>query len=95
MIVICEDKEYTTALLKLTIKELWGEVKLLAYDIGDKITERNIAKLVVLADEAQQQYYLLSRSEKAVISSNLYYEIADRYSIDVEKFTFAGELARS
>nr|DAU04426.1 MAG TPA: hypothetical protein [Inoviridae sp.] len=33
--------------------------------------------------------------KKTVISYNLYYEIAERYSINVEKFTFAGELARS
>lgn len=95
MVVICEDKQYTIKLLDKLLTDLWGEVKLLASDIGDKITEMNITKLVFLASEAQQQYYLLSRSEKAVISSDLYYEIAYRCEIDVERFTFAGESARS
>lgn len=95
MIVICEDKQYTIKILDKLLMDLWEEVKLLAPNIGDKATEMKITRLVILADEAQQHYYLLSHSEKVVISSNLYYEIADRYSIDVEKFTFAGELARS
>lgn len=94
MIVICEDKQYTIKILHKLIRDLWEEVKSLSPDIGDKITEMKITRLVILADEAQQHYYLMSHSAKAVISSNLYYEIADRYSIDVEKFTFAGELAR-
>ena len=95
MVVICEDKQYTIKILDKIITDLWEEVKLLAPNVGDKITEMNITKLVFLASEAQQHYYLLSRSEKAVISSDLYYEMAYRYAIDVEKFTFAGELARS
>ena len=95
MIVICEDKQYTIKLLGKLLVDLWKEVKLLAPNIGDKVTEMKITRLVCLTDEAQQHYYLLSHSEKAVISSNLYYEIAERYSINVEKFTFAGELARS
>ncbi len=93
MIVICEDKQYTIKILDKLLMDLWEEVKSLSPDIGDKATEIKITRLVILADEAQQHYYLLSHSAKAVISSNLYYEIADRYSIDVEKFTFAGELA--
>lgn len=95
MIVICEDKRYTIKILHKLIRDLWKAVKFLATDIGSEETEMRITILVVLADEAQQHYYLLSHSEKAVISSNLYYEIAERYSIDVEKFTFACELARS
>lgn len=94
MIVICEDKKYTIKILDKLLMDLWEEVKSLSPDIGDKITEMKITRLVILADEAQQHYYLLSHSAKAVISSNLYYEIADRYSINVEKFTFAGESAR-
>ena len=94
MIVICEDKQYTIKILDKLLTDLWEEVKLLAPNTGDKATEMKITRLVILADEAQQHYYLMSHSAKAVISSNLYYEIADRYSIDVEKFTFAGELAR-
>nr|DAY30141.1 MAG TPA: hypothetical protein [Caudoviricetes sp.] len=94
MIVICEDKQYIIKILDKLLMDLWEEVKLLAPNVGDKITEMKITRLVILADEAQQHYYLMSHSAKAVISSNLYYEIADRYSIDVEKFTFAGELAR-
>lgn len=95
MIVICEDRQYTIKILDKLLVDLWEEVKSLSPDIGTEKTEMRITRLVVLADEAQQHYYLLSRSEKAVISSNLYYEIAERYSINVEKFTFAGELARS
>lgn len=94
MIVICEDKQYTIKILDKLLMDLWEEVKSLSPDIGDKITEMKITRLVILADEAQQHYYLLSHSAKAVISSNLYYEIAERYEIDIEKFTFAGELAR-
>lgn len=94
MIVICEDKQYTIKILHKLIRDLWKAVKFLSHSIGSEETEMRITRLVVLADEAQQHYYLLSHSAKAVISSNLYYEIADRYSIDVEKFTFAGELAR-
>ena len=95
MVVVCEDKKYTVTLLDKIIKELWKEIKDLSFMIGSNIgIEMDIVKLVHLADEAQQHYYLLSRSEKAVISDNLYYELAKRYEIDVEKFTFAGELAR-
>lgn len=95
MIVICEDNQYTIKILDKLLTDLWEEVKSLSPDIGTEKTRMMVTRLVVLADEAQQHYYLLSHSEKAVISSNLYYEIAERYSINVEKFTFAGELARS
>lgn len=95
MVAICEDKKYTIFLLDITIKELWKEIKKLSFKIStDESAEMKITRLVFLADEAQQHYYLLSRSEKAVISSKLYYEIAERFDIDVERFTFAGELAK-
>nr|DAX62839.1 MAG TPA: hypothetical protein [Caudoviricetes sp.] len=95
MIVICEDREYIIKLLGRIIKDLWGEVKLLSNKINtEKEVEMEITRLVFLADEAQQHYYFLSHSDKAVISSNLYYEVAKRYEVDVERFTFAGELAR-
>lgn len=94
MVVICEDREYTINLMDEIVKDLWEEIKKLVPKVdGRTATEMDVIWLVRLADEAQQHYYLLSRSEKAVISDNLYYELAKRYDIDREKFTFAGELA--
>lgn len=95
MVVVCEDRQYTIKILDKLLTDLWEEVKLLAPNVGTEKTRMMVTRRVVLADEAQQHYYLLSRAKKTVISYNLYYEIAERYSINVEKFTFAGELARS
>lgn len=95
MVIISEDREYTIKLLGRVIKDLWRDVKLLSNKIDiEKEVEMKITRLIFLVDEAQQHYYLLSGFRKAVISDELYYEIAKRYDIDVEKFTLAGELAR-